>query len=68
MPRCRLRVSQDIAALSCDTDDMICKVADPPLACIELACEKTGRKVVTVLAELISNPSKERAMLTVPPV
>lgn len=63
-----LRVPQDIAILSCDTDDLLCTVAAPPLSSIELAGQQIGRKAVMVLAEHIQNPDKERSMLAVPPV
>lgn len=63
-----IRVPHEVAVLACDTDDMICEVADPPISSIELACQRLGGTAVEELRELMRSKTAVRRTLEVEPL
>jgi LacI family transcriptional regulator len=52
-----IRVPHEIAILSCDSDDLICEISEPPISSVDLACERIAATAVAQLDELMKTNS-----------
>ncbi len=63
-----LRVPDDIAVLSGDTDDLLCNIASPRISSVELACHKIGLSACEMLSSMMEGGSIPGAPVLVPPL
>jgi LacI family transcriptional regulator len=57
--RAGLRVPEDVALLGVDDDDLLCRMAHPPLSSVKLPFEAVGFAAATMLDALMSGGSSE---------
>jgi LacI family transcriptional regulator len=52
-----IRIPHEIGILSCDSDDLICEISEPPISSVDLACERLAATAVAKLDELMTTGS-----------
>lgn len=66
--RASIKVPQDIALISGDDDDVLCKVATPEITSIEPNCFQIGKHACEMLHELMSDKNIEPFQVLIPPI
>lgn len=57
----------DVAVLGVNNDDIMCRVAKPPLSSIQLGSAKVGYEAARLLDHLLQNPKFQHEELRIPP-
>ncbi len=63
-----MRIPDEIAILSGDTDDLLCEVSNPPLSSVVLAAERIGEESVRLLAQLMQRQQVTVISKVIPPI
>ncbi|QDT53411.1 Xylose operon regulatory protein [Caulifigura coniformis] len=63
-----VRIPDDIAVLSGDTDDLLCNIASPRISSVELACHKIGRSACEMLRTIMEGGPVPQQPVLIPPL
>ena len=63
-----IRVPQEVAILSCDNDELLCEISDPPISAIELPATVSGAKAAEYLHELMEGITNDLTIRWVEPM
>ena len=61
-------VPDEVAVLAGDTDDLLCKLSNPPLSSIEIASQRIGHDAAALLLRMIRGAAGPQAPLRLPPL
>jgi LacI family transcriptional regulator len=66
--RVGLKVPDDVAIISMETEDLLGEMAHPPISGVTLALERVGYEAAALLDRLIENPTQPPETILIPPL
>jgi LacI family transcriptional regulator len=71
IPKCEalgIKVPEELAVLSCDNDEPVCQMLNPPLSSIPLNSRRTGWEAAAMLDRLMQGESLPASTVLIPPL